>query len=269
MNSVTNSSDSKPAWDATQYLRFADERTRPCRELAARVALDSPRHAIDLGCGPGNSTQVLVERWPDADLTGLDSSTEMIDAARQSSLKCRWLVKDIRDWAATNPHPVDLIFSNAALQWLPDHAALFPALLQRVAAGGALAVQMPNNLDAPAHRVARDLAASESWRNRFPAAGVRVWHVHDAGFYYDLLAPQAARLDIWETEYAHVMDGAEQILEWYKGSGLRPYFAALSSAAERDEFAADYLRTIRAAYPPRADGRILFSFRRLFLIAYR
>jgi trans-aconitate 2-methyltransferase len=210
-----------------------------------------------------------LERWPDAELTGVDSSADMIDTARRISLKCQWLVKDIGYWVATNPYPVDLILSNAALQWLPDHAALFPALLEQVAASGALAVQMPNNLDAPPHRVARDLAASDSWRGRFVAAGVREWHVHDTAFYYDLLAPQATRLDFWETEYVHVMDGGEQILEWYKGSGLRPYFAALSSANERDEFAADYLKTIRAAYPRRTDGRILFSFRRLFLIAYR
>jgi len=261
--------DSLPAWDARQYLRFSDERTRPCRELAARVALPSPRQVIDLGCGPGNSTQVLAERWPAADLTGLDSSTEMIDTARQGSLKCRWQVMDIARWVETNLHPVDVIFSNAALQWLPDHAAIFPKLLQQVAPGGALAVQMPNNIDAPAHRIARELAASASWRDLFPAGGVRIWYVHDAEFYYDLLVPHEARLDFWETEYLQVMESAGQILDWYKGTGLRPYLAALSSPGDRDKFAADYLAAIRAAYPPRGDGRVLFPFRRLFLIAYR
>src|SRR5262245_61353640 len=266
---VPPNADTIPAWDAGQYLRFADERTRPCRELAARVALPAPRQVIDLGCGPGNSTQVVVERWPDADLTGLDSSTEMIDTARQSSVKCRWQVMDIGRWAETNALPVDVVFSNAALQWVPDHATIFPKLLQQVAPGGALAVQMPNNIDAPAHRVARELAASDKWRDRFPAGGVRIWHVHEAEFYYDRLAPHAARLDFWQTEYLQEMDGAEQILDWYKGSGLRPYLAALSTSDERDRFAADYLVGIRAEYPPRADGRILFPFRRLFLIAYR
>jgi trans-aconitate 2-methyltransferase len=261
--------DAIPAWDAGQYLRFSDERTRPCRELAARVALPSPRQVIDLGCGPGNSTQVLAERWPGAQFTGLDSSQEMIDVARQSSLKCRWQVMDIARWVEINPHPVDVVFSNAALQWVPDHAAIFPRLLRQVAPGGALAVQMPNNIDAPAHRVARELAASVAWRGRFPAGGVRVWHVHAAEFYYDLLAPHAARLDFWETEYLQVMESAEQILDWYKGTGLRPYLAGLSSSDERDKFAADYLAAIRAEYSARADGRILFPFRRLFLIAYR
>jgi trans-aconitate 2-methyltransferase len=266
---VPQNADAIPEWDAGQYLRFSDERTRPCRELAARVALPSPRHVIDLGCGPGNSTQILAERWPDADLTGLDSSTEMIDAARQSSLKCRWQVMEIGRWEETNSQPMDVVFSNAALQWVPDHAAIFPRLLRQVAPGGALAVQMPNNLDSPAHRMARELAASVEWRDRFPSGGVRIWQVHEAEFYYDRLTPHAARLDLWETEYLQVMESAGQILDWYKGTGLRPYLGALSTSGERDKFAADYLAAIRAAYPLRADGRVLFPFRRLFLIAYR
>jgi trans-aconitate 2-methyltransferase len=265
---VPQDAEAIPAWDARQYLRFSDERTRPCRELAARVALSSPRRVIDLGCGPGNSTQVLAERWNDADLTGIDSSTEMIDTARQSSVKCDWQVMDIGRWAQTSLRPVDVVFSNAALQWVPDHAVIFPKLLQQVAPGGVLAVQMPNNIDAPAHRVARELAASEEWRDRFPPGRVRVWHVHETEFYYDRLAPHAARLDFWESEYLQVMESAQQILDWYQGTGLRPYLAALSSA-ERERFSADYLAGIRKAYPPRADGRILFPFRRLFLIAYR
>ena len=239
---------STPAWDAAQYLQFAEERTRPCRELAARIAVDSPRQILDLGCGPGNSTQVLAERWPDADLTGIDSSPDMIATARQTAPERRWLVDDITRWAANNQQRVDLVFSNAALQWVPDHAAIFPQLLTHVARGGALAVQMPNNIDAPAHRVARSLAASPAWRGRFPAAGVREWHVHDPAFYYDVLAPHAARVDLWETEYLQVMPNVEAILEWYKGTGLRPYFAALSNPADREQFAADYLAAIRGEY---------------------
>src|SRR5262245_62437818 len=125
---VPPNADTIPAWDAGQYLRFADERTRPCRELAARVALSSPRQVIDLGCGPGNSTQVLAERWPPADLTGLDNSTEMIDTARRSSVKSRWQVMEIGRWAETNAHPMDVVFSYAALQWVDDYGAIFPSL---------------------------------------------------------------------------------------------------------------------------------------------
>lgn len=256
-------------WDAGQYLRFAEERTQPCRDLVSRVAAASPARVIDLGCGPGNSTQVLAERWPAARLTGLDSSAEMIAEARRASPDRAWVAADIAAWAASNTEPFDVVFSNAALQWLPDHRALLPRLMAQLAAGGALAVQVPNNLDAPAHRIARSLAASATWRDRFPPAGVREWYVHEPGFYYDLLAPRSARLDIWETEYLQIMPDAAAILEWYKGTGLRPYLTALPQAADREQFCAEYLAAIRAAYPPRADGRVLFPFRRLFLVAYK
>ncbi len=258
-----------PNWDATQYLQFAAERTRPCHDLVARIAVPSPRRVIDLGCGPGNSTQVLAERWPGSEITGLDSSADMIEAARRSAPDRRWLTGDIAHWTAGDNGPYDIVFSNAALQWVPDHRALYPRLLTQVALGGALAVQVPNNLDAPAHEIARSLAASSAWRNRFPAAGVREWHVHEAGFYYDLLAPHSERLDLWEAEYIHVMAGPEAIVEWYKGTGLRPFLEALSSPAEQQQFTAEYLELIRAAYPARADGHLLFPFRRLFLVAYR
>jgi trans-aconitate 2-methyltransferase len=257
-----------PTWDPNQYLRFAEERTRPCRDLAAQIAVPSPRHVIDLGCGPGNSTQVVAERWPKAELTGLDSSPDMIEAARLSRPSQTWVVGDIANWTAQAERPCDVVFSNAALQWVPDHAALFPHLMAQIATGGALAVQVPNNIDAPAHVIARGLAVSDAWRKCFPAAGVREWHVHDSGFYYDLLAPRAARIDLWETEYLHVMPTADSIVEWYKGTGLRPFLEAISSAEDRERFIAAYLDEIRAAYPPRGDGHVLFPFRRLFLIAY-
>jgi trans-aconitate 2-methyltransferase len=258
-----------PNWDARQYLRFAEERTRPCRDLAAQIAISSPRQVIDLGCGPGNSTQVLAKRWPGAQLTGLDSSPEMIEAARQAVPSCRWAVGDIPSWTAANERPFDVVFSNAALQWVADHTTLYPRLLAQVAPGGALAVQVPYNIDSPGHGIARSLAASAGWRSHFPASGVREWHVHDAGFYYDLLAPHSARVELWETEYIHVLPAAEAIVEWYKGTGLRPFLEGLSSPDEREHFVADYLDQIRAAYPPRADGHVLFPFLRLFLIAYR
>lgn len=263
-----------PHWDADQYLQFSEERTRPCRELAARVAVESPRQVIDLGCGPGNSTLVLAERWPGALLTGVDSSAEMIEAARRGWPATRtpapnWTVGDISHWKAGADGPCDVVFSNAALQWVPDHAALYPHLLAQVAPGGALAVQVPYNLDAPPHRIAREIAASPTWRDRFPPEGVREWHVHDVAYYYDLLALHATRIDLWETEYVQVMPATEAIVEWYKGTGLRPFLQALSSADDRDRYLAAYLEALRADYPPRIDGRVLFPFRRLFLIAYR
>ena len=252
-----------PTWNASQYLKFADERTQPCRDLASRVPLVQPRSIIDLGCGPGNSTQVLADRWPAAELTGLDNSAEMIAQACASHPDRHWTTAHIAEWAEGGQR-YDVVFSNAALQWLPDHRRLFPGLMDRVAPGGALAVQMPGNWDAPAHVLMRHVAA------QWPATQeVREWFTHDLGFYYDMLAPHAARVDLWATEYIHVMDNAEGIVEWYKGTGLRPFLDALPAAADRDRFLATYLDAIREAYPPHDDGRVLFPFRRMFMVAMR
>jgi len=250
----------QPSWQPAQYLKFSEERTRPCRDLVARIDLSTPRRVIDLGCGPGNSTEILAERWPAAELTGFDSSPEMIAAARKAHPDWRWTASDIAQWAATADEPYDLVFSNAALQWVSDHAAVFPQLLAR---GRVFAMQIPGNWDGPAHRIMREVA------KQYPLEGrVREWFSHDAAFYYDALAPHAARLDLWETEYLHIMDSAEAIVEWYKGTGMRPFLNALVSDAERARFTADYLEAIRAEYTPQSDGKVLFPFRRIFAIAY-
>jgi trans-aconitate 2-methyltransferase len=253
-----------PDWNADRYLRFSDERTRPCRDLAARIAVPSPATVIDLGCGPGNSTAVLAERWPDAEITGLDNSEDMLAAACRDYPDVAWLRGEIAEWAATAGPMFDVVFSNAALQWIPDHAAVFPQLLSRARA---LAVQIPTASDAPAQRLMRDLAASPSWRPRFRAPIVD-WRSEDAAFYYDVLAPHAAAVDIWETVYQHVLAGPEAIVDWYRGTGLRPFLNALSEP-DRPAFLAEYLEAIRPHYPRRADGKVLFPFRRLFAIAYR
>jgi trans-aconitate 2-methyltransferase len=257
-----------PTWDAAEYLRFSDQRTRPCRDLADRVESAAPATIIDLGCGPGNSTAVLAARWPSSAISGLDSSPEMIAAARASDPSRDWRIGEIASWAAAEGETYDVVFSNAAIQWVEDHATTLPNLMRRVAPGGALAIQMPGNLDAPAHRFMRELAASPEWLVRFPPGGVRPWHVHDLPFYYDVLAPHAAALDLWQTEYLHVMEDAEAIVHWYKGTGLRPYLDHLHTDAQKDAFLSAYTDRIRGACPPRADGRVLFPFRRLFLIAY-
>lgn len=257
-----------PTWDAKQYLRFNEERTRPCRELTARVDLDAPGHVIDLGCGPGNSTAVLADRWPKAQLIGLDSSLEMIATARRGAPGLDWRAGDISAWAAENGQRFDVVFSNAALQWVPNHAALLPRLLSRVAPGGALAIQVPGNLDAPAHSIMREMAASEAWSGFF-RGGVREWHVEDMTTYHDILAPEVASLDLWATEYLHILHDAADIVEWYKGTGLRPFLDVLSSDEIKNAFIAEYLEHIRRAYPCRPNGSVIFPFRRMFLIAYR
>ena len=254
-----------PTWNAEQYLQFEKERTRPCRDLVSHIDLVHPRRLIDLGCGPGNSTSVLAERWPDAEITGLDSSPEMIAAATRQYPNIKWLTGDIAKLPTGESH--DLILANAVLHWLPGHESLFPQLMRNVAPGGALAVQMPANFDAPAHRLMRELAATRPWQNRLPE-NIREWFVHPPGFYYDTLAHTAARLDLWTTEYQHVLPSAQAIVEWYKGTGLRPYLDALKSAADREEFLTDYSGLIKGAFPPQADGKVILPFQRLFLIAY-
>jgi trans-aconitate 2-methyltransferase len=258
-----------PTWSPGQYLKFSEERTRPCHDLAARISVSPVRRVIDLGCGPGNSTQVLAGLWPDAELTGLDNSTHMIDDARWSHPGWRWIAADIVDWAFSDREPFDVVFANAALHWVPNHDIVYPRLLERVAPGGALAVQVPNNMDGPGNRFMREVAASPAWERHYPLGRVREWYVHDRGFYYDVLAPHATRIDMWETEYIHVLPNVEAIVEWYRGTALRSFLDVLPATADRDRFAADYLERLRTAYTPRPDGSVLFPFRRLFAIAYR
>jgi len=255
-----------PSWNADQYLRFAAERTQPAIDLAARVQIATLTRAIDLGCGPGNSPGVLARRWPQAELVGLDSSASMIDAAKRSHPQWNWLVGDIGNWSAATPF--QLVFSNAALQWVPDHRSCLPGLFGSVAPGGALAFQVPANLGAPAHRLMRELGGSTQWASRFRGV-VREWHVEEPSVYYDILAPLAERVELWTTEYIHVLPNAEAVVEWYRGTGLRPWLDQLPDENSQERFLADYQERIKVAYPQQPDGRVLFPFRRLFVIAYR
>jgi trans-aconitate 2-methyltransferase len=252
-----------PTWDDAQYLMFADERMRPARELLARVPLGDARRVVDLGCGPGNSTALLLARWPGATLTGVDSSEEMLRRARQDLPGVEWVQADAARFVAEQP--LDVLFANALLQWLPDHDVLLPALFEQLTPGGVLAVQMPRNLAEPSHRLMRE--ASGAWAERLGRLSTRA-PVQSPAFYYDLLAPQASSVDIWQTTYEHVMADAPAIVEWVKGTGLRPYLEALSDA-ERPVYLDAYTRAIHAAYPARSDGRRLFSFPRLFIVATR
>lgn len=255
-----------PTWDADQYLRFADERTQPCRDLVARLPLDEPRRVIDLGCGPGNSTAVLAARWPKAEITGLDSSREMIARARENFPKMEWIVGDIETWQTDEPF--DVVFSNAALQWLPGHREVLPYLFGQVAQGGVLAVQVPGDPQVMPHQLMRELAASREWRDHFPST-VRDWSVETPGVYYDILTPHALRLDLWTTDYIHILPDVAAIGEWYRGTGLRPYLDPLGDELLRARFMEDFLAGLRRHYAPQSDGRVLFPFRRLFVVAGR
>jgi trans-aconitate 2-methyltransferase len=256
-----------PSWDVRQYQRFGAERTRPAFDLLQRLPDElGARRIVDLGCGTGEITLALKGRWREAEVTGLDSSAQMLAKARALGEEVRWTHEDIARWSPERP--LDLIFSNAALQWLDGHERLFPRLMEALAPGGWLAVQMPRNYAAPSHRLMRETAAEAPWAGRLRGL-LRTEPVLPPERYYEVLAPLASELDLWETEYLHVLEGETPVLDWVKGTGLRPLLDALTDPPERAAFTARYQARLAEAYPRRPDGRTLFPFRRLFLIAKR
>jgi trans-aconitate 2-methyltransferase len=251
------------AWDPAQYLKFAGPRLRPALDLLQRIDFEAPQIVYDLGAGAGNVTRLIAARWPEARVTGVDSSGEMLAKAAAENPQIQWQQADLGTWRAERP--ADVIYSNAALHWLDHHERLFPAVFARVAPGGVLAVQIPRNFGAPSHTSITETALDGPWRQRLEPL-LRPSPVAEPAFYYDLLAPRAAALDIWETEYLQVLEGENPVKEWTKGTWLTPLLAALEEP-ERSRFEAAYGERVAAAYPPRSDGKTLFPFRRMFLIA--
>jgi trans-aconitate 2-methyltransferase len=251
-------------WSAAQYVKFEQERTRPVHDLVARIPKAGIVHAADIGCGPGNSTEVLRERYPEARIVGLDFSPDMIEAARKRLPDIAFEVADIREWRSTEP--LDVILANAVLQWIPDHETLFPALMAQLAPGGALAVQVPDNLDEPSHRLMGEVASNGPWAAKLKdATGARAER-HLADWYFRLLRPHAPRVDVWRTTYFHPLAGARAIVEWLKGTGLRPFLDPLGES-EREAFLARYEAAVAKAYPAEVDGTVLLPFPRLFVVA--
>jgi trans-aconitate 2-methyltransferase len=252
-------------WSASLYLKFEDERSRPARDLLAQVPLTSARRVFDLGCGPGNSTELLVARFPDAEVVGVDTSADMLAAARKRLPAQRFVAGDVASWMPDAP--ADLLFSNALFQWIPDHIAVLARLMGALGSGGVLAVQLPDSLGEPSHALMREMAQSEPWAARFttPIERQAIGAPRD---YYDALKPLSARLDIWHTLYNHPMTDAAAIVEWLKGTGLRPYLDRLDSS-EQGAWLAEYEARVAKAYPPLVDGRVLFRFPRLFMVAVR
>jgi trans-aconitate 2-methyltransferase len=254
------------AWDPHRYLRFADERTRPSVDLASRIAIERPSTVVDLGCGPGNSTRVLRSRWPLARVVGVDNSAEMIDAARAQKPDAAWIVSGIEDWSPGSAF--DVVFSNATLQWLPDHGALIGRLFGHVADDGALAFQIPSADFALVYSLIREIALHDPWAARMTAAAA-TFTMQAPGFYYDLLAPSARALDMWTTRYYHVLDSPGAVVDWIASTGLRPFLDALESQGERESFVERLHERVAQCYRPQRDGRVLFPFERLFVVAYR
>jgi trans-aconitate 2-methyltransferase len=251
------------AWDPAQYLKFAGPRLRPALDLLQRIDLAAPASVYDLGAGAGNVTRLIAARWPEARIIGVDGSAEMLAKAAAENPRIEWQQADLATWRPTRP--ADLIYSNAALHWLDGHDRLLPGLFAGLAPHGVLAVQMPRNFGARSHTSITETALEGPWRRTLEPL-LRPSPVAAPEFYYDLLAPLAASLDIWETEYLQVLDGPNPVKEWTKGTWLLPLLAALEEP-ERSGFEAAYAERVAAAYPPRGDGKTLFPFRRMFLIA--
>jgi len=255
------------SWSAKQYVAFEDERTRPVRDLLAALPPIDAHSAIDLGCGPGNSTEVLAACYPQATISGIDSSSDMIEAARRRLPHISFAVADLQTWKDAGPF--DVILANAVLQWVDKHELLLPRLVERLAPGGALAVQMPDNLEEPAHRLMRELAVDGPWVAKLAAASAGRAPLPSAACYYELLRPLCSKVDLWRTTYCHFLHGgAEAVVEWFKGSGLRPFLEPLNTA-QRSAFLERYTTAIAKAYPKVADGSVLLPFPRVFLTAIR
>lgn len=256
-------------WNPAQYQKFANQRTRPALDLLQQITIAEPSLIYDLGCGTGEVTQLIAARWPTATVIGLDNSPEMLAKAAATSGRAQWAEGDVRSWQP-DASP-DLIFSNAVFHWVEGHDALFPRLLRLLRPGGVLAIQMPLSWDLPSHRLMREVLASGG-PGGAPLGSAELresvaqrW-VAPAEAYYDMLVGAAAGLDIWETEYLQALGGADPVLEWVKGTGLRPILSGLADA-ERELFLASYRQRLRETYPARADGATLYPFRRLFLVA--
>jgi trans-aconitate 2-methyltransferase len=272
-------------WDATLYLRFGGERARPFFDLLARVGAELPGYVVDMGCGPGHLTAMLAERWPAATVHGVDNSPQMIEAARQlapagalrsagsagsgSAMTSHapglsFMLDDVRHW---EPQSLpDVIISNAVLQWVPGHRELLVRWLDQLADDGWLAFQVPGNFDQPSHAILREMAASARWRSLLRDVELNR-QTADPSDYADLLARAGCEVDAWETTYVHILEGDDPVLEWYKGTGLRPVLAVLD-AEQAADFAAEYGERVRVAYPPSSFGTV-FPFRRVFAVAHR
>ena len=272
-------------WDATLYLRFGGERARPFFDLLARVGTEMPRYVVDMGCGPGNLTATLAQRWPSATVCGVDNSPQMIETARQLAPAAvlrsagspgsgsvmtshapglSFMLDDIRHW---EPQSLpDVIVSNAVLQWVPGHRELLVRWAGQLADDGWLAFQVPGNFDQPSHAILREMAESARWRSLLRDVELNRQSA-DPADYAELLAGAGCEVDAWETTYVHILPGEDPVLEWYKGTGLRPVLAVLD-ADQAADFLAEYGEKIRVAYPPGPFGT-LFPFRRVFTVAHR
>jgi trans-aconitate 2-methyltransferase len=253
-------------WEPAVYARYADERGRPFVELLTRVRFESATAVVDLGCGPGNLTAMLAQRWPEADIVGVDSSAEMVAAAGEyATERLRFVHADLAEWKPDGP--VDVVVANAALHWVPGHVDLLAAFASWLRPGGALAFQVPDNFTEASHTLLHDLRASSRWRDRLAAGADRSAGVERPERYLRALVDAGLDADVWQTEYLHVLPGEDAVLNWVRGTALRPVLSALD-ADDQEEFVASYAQQLRAAYPKQEFGTV-FPFRRTFAVGHR
>ena len=251
-------------WNPQQYLKFKSERTQPSIDLVARIMINDPETIIDIGCGPGNSTQILHRRWPDADIVGLDSSQKMIEKAREDYPGQKWMVGDASDLDTNKKY--DIVFSNATLQWIPSHDVLIPRLFNIVNKNGVLAVQVPANNESPLHKALLCVAQSQKWKG-YTSGCEKLLTYHSVDYYYNVLSSLTDDFDIWETTYYHVLKSHEALIEWYGSTGMKPFLERLPDDEARTAFGKEILMQCKSFYPIQTDGEILYPFKRLFFTA--
>lgn len=252
-------------WNAQQYLKFKKERTQPAIDLAARIEYDAPAKALDVGCGPGNSTAVLKARFPGAHIIGADYSKNMVETARKDHPELEFIRCDVSSDIETLPNDFDIVFSNACLQWVPDHPALLPRLMGLLKPGGLLAVQIPMNYQEPIHKIIEATVAQSPWTELIPY--MRLFYTLTQEGYFDILSEISSDFTLWQTTYLHRMPSHKAIMDWYSSTGLRPYLDAAVSEEAREEFYQEVFRQVKVEYPVQKNGEVIFRFPRFFFIA--
>lgn len=250
-------------WKPELYLKFKKQRTQPAIDLVSRIDLTAPKRIIDIGCGPGNSTLTLKNRWPNAEITGIDNSPSMIEQAKKTDGDINWICADASD-DLDGLGKFDIVFSNAAIQWMPRHEELLPRLFSLLDVGGVFAVQVPVTTQMPVHVSLQSIVQSERWSNKF--SGENSHSTFSAPYYYDILSKLSRDIDLWETHYYHVMENHQSIVQWYSSTGLKPYLDRLESASDQTNFLIEFENALKFAYPKQVDGFVLFPFTRIFFI---
>jgi trans-aconitate 2-methyltransferase len=253
-------------WDPEQYLKFKDERTQPSIDLVSRIKIKNVTSIIDIGCGPGNSTQILYQKWPSAEIVGIDNSEQMIKKAKEDYPHQKWFVADAASLETNTLY--DIVFSNATLQWIPHHEILIPNLFKFVRNKGALAVQVPANNESPLHKALISVSSDDYWY-RYTQGCEKLIHYHSSDYYFNLLSPLATELVLWETTYYHILPSHQGLIEWYESTGMRPFLDRLPNEESRTKFKNEVLRRCQDHFKIQNNRKILYPFKRIFFIAYK